>query len=228
MIIRRENKPKRTVRRTFNAASAAESVGPILRGIEIYGISKGQFSLIELIEHCLAATGPADLTISTWSAANADLAHTQGFLMDGRVRSCRWLVDFSFPSRQPAYCRQLRERFGDANIVCTANHAKFVLIRNAEWNLTIRTSMNLNLNRRLESFEVSDDPELAAWLQEIVEMTYRDGSPIAEAVAAPAAAQASVNRIGGRVNDGFKTLDYGSEKQRGIGFETTPRGVGFD
>ena len=48
--INRTDKPKRTVRRTINAASAAEAVGEITRGIEIYGLSKGQFSLIELVE----------------------------------------------------------------------------------------------------------------------------------------------------------------------------------
>lgn len=227
MIARREKRPRRTVLRTYNAARAADAVGEILPGIEVYGLSKGQFSLIELVEHCLAATGPADVVISTWSAANADLAHTQGFLQDGRIRSCRWLIDFSFPSRQPAYCAQLRARFGDAAIVATANHAKFVMIRNERWNLVIRTSMNLNLNRRLESFEISDDPELADFLEEVVAATFRDGSSIADAVAAPAHAQASVGGIGGRIEYGAQ-VTHASEAQRGLSFEPGPRGVGYD
>lgn len=84
--------------------------------------------------------GPAPAVISTWTAAGADLAHTAGFLADGRVRSCRWLVDFSFPSRQPAYCAQLVERFGADSMRFTANHAKFVVMRNASWNMVLRTS----------------------------------------------------------------------------------------
>lgn len=187
---------KRVVRRTINAATAAEAVGPITRGCEIYGLSKGQFSLIELVEHCLAATGPADLVVSTWTAAGADLAHTASFLADGRVRSCRWLVDFSFPSRQPAYCAQLAERFGAHAVRLTANHAKFVTVRNDTWDITVRTSMNLNLNRRLESYEVSECAELAGWLGEIVDDAWTNASRLGDA---PTVAQMTVDQIAGRV-----------------------------
>lgn len=40
MQIDRTGKKKRTVRRTINAASAADAVGPIVPGIEVYGLSK--------------------------------------------------------------------------------------------------------------------------------------------------------------------------------------------
>lgn len=216
--INRTDKPKRTVRRTINAASAAEAVGEITRGIEIYGLSKGQFSLIELVEHVLAATGPADVTISTWTAAGADLAHTQGFLTDGRVTSARWLVDFSFPSRQPAYLAQLRDRFGDEAIRFTANHAKFVMIRNAAWNVAIRTSMNLNLNRRLESYEISEDVDLCDWLAEIVDDAFGGGaSTCAEAVKSASTAQQSVATLGGTVDPKAPAISYGGG--HGISFD---------
>lgn len=191
---------RRTVQRTINAASAAEAVGPIDHGIEVFGLSKGQFSLIELVDHLLDATGPADLTISTWTAAGADLAHTQAFLADGRVRTCRWLVDFSFPSRQPAYCQQLRDRFGDDNIRATANHAKFVLIRNDAWSISLRTSMNLNRNQRLESYEISDDPALADWFDEIVAEAFAGGaSTIADTTRRPSIAKQSIGALAGDV-----------------------------
>ena len=198
--IDRSGKPRRTVQRTINAGSAAEAVGPIRSGIEIYGLSKGQFSLIELLMHCLDATGPADVTISTWTAAGADLAHTNTLLRDGRIRSCRWLVDFSFPARQPSYCAQLRDLFGDNAIRCTANHAKFVMIRNDAWNIVVRTSMNLNLNRRLESYEISDDTDLADWLTVIVDEAFSGGAATAaEAAAHPAAAQQALALLAGPV-----------------------------
>ena len=37
-------------------------------------LSNGDFSLVDLIEHVLAATGPCDVTCATWTAAKADLA----------------------------------------------------------------------------------------------------------------------------------------------------------
>jgi hypothetical protein len=107
--------------------------------------------------------------ISTWTAANADLEFAFNFLGDGRIKSLRFIVDYSFPTRQPAYCSALRERFGDEAIRLTNSHAKFVLVRNETWNLVIRSSMNLNENRRLESFEISDDPKMADYVEGIAD-----------------------------------------------------------
>lgn len=202
MIHRRNTRP-RTVRRTINAALAAEAVGPIEHGCEVYGLTKGQFSLIELAEHCLDATGPADVVFSTWTAANADIAHAYTLLGgDAKIRSCRWLVDFSFPTRQPAYCDALRQAFGDACIAATANHAKFVSIRNDEWDLVIRTSMNLNRNARLESWEISDDAAMADALGELVDAAFDEWAcTIKNAAKAPASAQRAVAVLTGPIED---------------------------
>jgi hypothetical protein len=150
------------------ASTVAEAVGPITPGIELYGVSKGQFSLIDLLTYCLEATGPADVVISTWTAANADLKFAYKLMTAGTIRSLRFLVDFSFPSRQPAYCAALRETFGDDCLRISKNHAKFCTIRSNAWNLVIRTSMNLNENRRLESYEISDDRNMAEYLEQII------------------------------------------------------------
>lgn len=153
----------------MTAATASEAIGPLWSGCEIYGLSKGQFSLIDIIAHCLPQTGPADVTIATWTAAGADLGFAYSLLTDGAIRTVRFIVDFSFPTRQPSYCAALRERFGDDCIRVTKTHAKFVLIRNEGWNLVIRSSMNLNENRRLESFEISDDVGMADYLEGVMD-----------------------------------------------------------
>jgi hypothetical protein len=166
---KRDTLKGREVRRTLCARNVAEAVGSIEHGCEIYGLSKGTWSLIDLIEHVLAHTGPADVTLSTWTAANADIGFARRLLVNGSITRLRFVVDFSFPHRQPAYCAALREAFGDDAIRITKNHAKFVLVRNAEWNVVIRTSMNLNENRRLESWEISDCPAMAGFLQEVID-----------------------------------------------------------
>ena len=199
----------RDVRRTFNAETASAAVGPLALGCEIYGLSKGQFSLCDLLLHVLDHTGPADVVISTWTAANADLAHCRVLLDDGRITRMRWVVDFSFPARQPAYCAQLRERFGDDAIAVCANHAKFLLVRAPGWNVAVRTSMNLNRNRRLESYEISESRDMAEFLSEIVEATFRDGATIGEAVAAPGYASSSTSLIAGAVDRSWEQVSHG-------------------
>jgi hypothetical protein len=168
----------RDVRRVQYTDNVAAAVGPIEHGCEVYGLCRGQYSLIDLVEHVLTFTGAAELVVSTWTAAGADIEYALRLRDDGRVRSVLWLVDSSFPVRQPGYCRAMRERFGDECIRVTKNHAKFVLIGNEEWHVVLRTSMNLNENKRLESWEVSDDADLYGYLAEVVAELFATATPL--------------------------------------------------
>lgn len=159
---------KREIRRQFSAREVAEAVGPIVKGIECFGVSIGAWSLIDLITWCLQATGPADCTISTWTVANHDLNAAWKLLTTRAIKKIRFLVDLSFPSRQPSYCAALREAFGDDCIRLSANHAKFTLLRNAEWDLVIRGTANLNQNSRWEWWELSDSKPMADFLEQLV------------------------------------------------------------
>ena len=165
--------PRRTISDAIGGQTAATALGALEQGMEVFGFTMGQFSVIHLLAAILAQTGPADVTISTWTAASREIDVAYNLLRDGRVRSLRFLVDFSFPRRQPRYCEQLRERFGDACLRVTKSHAKFLLIRNETWNLCVRTSMNLNENTRFETFEVSDDLAMAEFLESVVAMVFR-------------------------------------------------------
>ena len=149
--------------------SAAQAIGELKPGCEIYGFTKGQFSCIDVIAHCLRQTGPADVFIATWSAAAGDIKAAHRFLKNGRIRSIRFLVDYSFQSRKPEFCKELTATFGYDAIRVTVTHAKYIMIRNEDWDLVIRTSMNLNYNPRFENFEISDDRRFADFQQAIID-----------------------------------------------------------
>ena len=55
----------RRVFRESGTATAAQIIGPIKPGDDICGITNGQFSLIDVVEHVLNQTGPADVAIAT-------------------------------------------------------------------------------------------------------------------------------------------------------------------
>ena len=74
----------------------------------------------------------------------------------------------SFQRRQPALIKHLREGFGEDSIRVTRNQAKFLLFGNDRWKVTVRTSMNLNFNPRLEDIEVKDDAELYGFIDGIL------------------------------------------------------------
>lgn len=145
--------------------SAAEAVADLERdGMELFGLTRGQFSLADLLVAILDKTGPASLSISTWTAAAADIQRMMELLESGKISSCRWLVDQTFVRRVPALAAQIRKLFGDDAIRVTKTHAKFCTVVNDGWQVAIRSSMNLNQNPRLESFQVGHDPELCAFL----------------------------------------------------------------
>lgn len=161
-VFRRSSKHKgRVIRRSIARRKASDALGELSPGCELFGLTMGQFSLIDIIEHCLTTTGPADVDLSTWTVAGSDIGFALGLVSNGLIRSIRFVVDFSFPYRQPAFCAALRERFGDDSIRLTRVHAKLCTIVNEDWALVIRGSMNLNENRRIEVFEISDDRAMA-------------------------------------------------------------------
>jgi len=158
----------RDIRPSMRGETASEAIGTLSHGCEVYGFTKGQFSLINVLEHCLSETGPADVVICTWSAASGDIRAANRLLSNHQIKTLKFIVDFSFQRRKPEFCAELTRAFGVESTRVTSIHAKFCMVRNAAWNLVIRTSMNLNYNPRFENFEISDDPRMADFLAGVV------------------------------------------------------------
>jgi hypothetical protein len=136
----------RTVHRLFNDENAVRAIEGWGKDKEIFGFTKGQFSLVDLLEAILNRTGEADVVISTWAAKERDLQRCLAFLQNDMARTMIWLVDLSFERRMPEFTLRLRDIFGEASIKIVPSHCKFVLIHNEEWNVVVQTSMNLNYN----------------------------------------------------------------------------------
>jgi hypothetical protein len=176
-MVRRKIPASRVIEDQRRAASAAAVVGQLERdGTELVGLTRGQFSLTDLLEAVLQRTGPAQLGISTWTAASASVESMLRLLQTGQVTGCRWLVDTTFVRRVPALVAEIRKQFGDDAIRVTRTHAKFVTVVNDDWQVAIRSSMNLNQNPRMESFELGHDPELCNWLVGVLDQVWANQS----------------------------------------------------
>lgn len=155
-------KPGRIVVCPVETARAA--VAGLEPGSRLFGFTKGQFSLLDLIQALLDRCGPCDVVLSTWTFGIRDAESARALLDRGRIRSLRMLTDRSFPTRQPRYAAALLSLFGPNAIRCTRTHAKFAVLQNEGWSLAVRSSMNLNRNPRYEQFDIDDDPDLCAFL----------------------------------------------------------------
>ena len=171
-------RPVQTAKRRFSKiADAHDSLQGFGKGIEIDVATFGQFSIIDAIEAVLEYTGPARVTLATWTAAAFDLSQIEKQLTSKNITELRMIVDRSFVSRQPKFVQLIHERFGKDAVRSTRSHAKFVVIQNDEWDVTIRTSMNLNFNPRLEYLQVTEDAGLAEFWLSIADEIFKEEEP---------------------------------------------------
>ncbi|MCP4581017.1 MAG: hypothetical protein GY839_05325 [candidate division Zixibacteria bacterium] len=164
---RKVQQKKRELRDCRRAENAAESIKGWDKGLEIFGFTKSQFSLIDLITTVIGVTGPAEMFISTWTAANTDITRILNFVSSGVITQAKWLVDFTFQRRTPELAQRIRDVFGCDAIRVAKNHAKYVILKNCEYDVIIQTSMNLNYNPRFENFTLSNDTDLVDFLLRI-------------------------------------------------------------
>lgn len=168
-------RPARKAQARFSrAGNAAQSIAGFGKGMDVAGLTYGQFSLIDLIQSTLDITGPADVTIATWSAGFYDLEAAQNFRDDGRLRSVRFVMDSGRQKKGQAGVHDVEDLFGPGAIVTVRTHAKFVLIRNDDWDVVITSSMNLNKNMRCEHFEMTDDFDRCEMFASFVDAAYRE------------------------------------------------------
>jgi hypothetical protein len=158
--------------RLSKVASARDTIRGFDHGMDVVGLTFGQFSLLDLIQAGLDITGPADVAISTWSAGLYDIEAARRFVSDGRIRSIRFVMDSATQKRGQASAVEIADLFGSSSIRTTRSHAKFALLTNEAWSVVITSSMNLNLNPRCEQFEMTDDPDRAAMFLAFVDALF--------------------------------------------------------
>ena len=129
-------------------------------GESLHGLTDGSWSSLDATFALLDLTGPAHLTVATWTAATADLSHVAQAMAERAFLSVRMLLDRSFPTRQPKYCAQMRSLFGEHAIRLWDCHAKFTVLQGETMDVLYLTSANLNRNRRIENFSVFFDGPL--------------------------------------------------------------------
>lgn len=164
----RRKKTKRKLR-ACKKGIASDAVGQIEKGMEVYVWTFGQFSLIDVILAIVEQTGPVNVDLGTWVAAEYDVSRIYEKIETAQIKNWRMLVDYSFENRQPEFCEGIRKRFGPDSMRSIRNHSKFVLLYNDDWSFMIRTSMNLNSNIRLENLEISEDPEFCLYWKSVVD-----------------------------------------------------------
>jgi len=167
--------------RIAGVETAEECIGTLEPGARIVGLTKGQFSLLDLIRAVVRQTGPADVALSTWTMGIRDAENVSWMLESGQLRRFVMLTDRSFVKMKPDRVRRIEEVFGKGSVRVSRTHAKVALVRCGDWRVSIRSSMNLNRNRRWEQFDLDDNAEIFGffdrWFVEMAEKMPEGCSP---------------------------------------------------
>lgn len=148
---------------------AAELIGPLAEGDEICGLTNGQFSLVDILTHVLGEIGPAECVIATWTMGIYEADRAYEFVNDRRIRRIRFILDPNMFARMPELASVLVKGFGPDSFRAVNAHAKFFTARGERLAVCCRSSMNLNPNRRIESFDLSVDDAVTRFFETLAD-----------------------------------------------------------
>jgi hypothetical protein len=170
--------------------TAAECIGEVEKDMSLFAVTRGQFSMIDCIRHCLEKMGPSRLTVWTWCIADYEFETFEWLLRAGGITEALLVIDrageqqvaktrsfrdgsLDKSEKQGALMRRWKEKFGPDSIRVVLNHAKIATLDNGELKVVIRGSMNLNHNPRFEQLDITEGADVYGLVKEI-----EDGLPV--------------------------------------------------
>ena len=139
-----------------SSGSAAECIGKIENGISLFAITRGQFSMIDAIQHSLVEIGGGHISVWTWAIADYEVEVFTALMLDARIKTAQLVIDMSAERRNSDLIAQWRSRFGPKSVRVCKNHAKIARVWNDDFRVLLRGSMNLNFNPRFEQFDLTE------------------------------------------------------------------------
>lgn len=112
--------------------------------------------MIDATLACLDQTGPAAISIWTWTVAEYEVECMERLRRDHRLTAGTLIIDGGARHKNAGLIRQWQGTFGPQSVRYVLNHAKIVTIHNERFKLLLRGSMNLNFNPRFEQFDLTE------------------------------------------------------------------------
>lgn len=149
----------RRTRAVESFRNAAECIGPIQKGISLFAITRGQFSMIDAVLHVLDCVGPAKLSLWTWTVAEYEVQCLERLKSDFRVTAGKLIIDAGARNKNASIISQWQETFGGESVRYVVNHSKMATVEGGGLKVLLRGSMNLNFNPRFEQLDVTEGGE---------------------------------------------------------------------
>lgn len=136
---------------------AASAIGQIEPGMSLFAITRGQWSMIDAVLHCLDEVGPAKLSLWTWTVAQYEVEVLARLMRDERITGATLVIDHGARVKNASIIADWKANFGADSVRYVINHAKIATIESSTGlKLLLRGSMNLNFNPRFEQFDLTE------------------------------------------------------------------------
>jgi len=136
--------------------NAGETIGKLEHGMSIFAITRGQFSMIDIVNYLLNEMGRSGVSIWTWVVADYEVEVMTALIENGQLSEGNLIVDYSAGKRNPDIVESWRSKFGENSVKVCKNHAKLARIWNDDYKFLARGSMNLNFNPRFEQLDLTE------------------------------------------------------------------------
>lgn len=142
----------------------AQVIGKLEKEQTIHFMSRGEWSMHDLLEHVLRQTGAANVWLTTWALTEEPVRKLFFLKEEGLLQSLSCIVDYRLRVRKPEPL-QLLEGIA-ARIAFTQCHAKVSIIENADWSVSIVGSANYTKNPRIEAGTICSSKQVARFHKE--------------------------------------------------------------
>lgn len=170
---------RRRARAVESFQFVGETLGEITLGMSVFAITRGQFSMIDVVQYLVRSIEVAHISVWTWTIADYEVEAVGGLMANGQIRSARLIVDYSASQRNRVLLNEWRDRFGEETVRVCRTHAKIARVWNEGWRFLARGSMNLNWNPRFEQVDLTeggDDYDLVEHIEEEMPVVGREPS----------------------------------------------------
>lgn len=125
----------------------------------LFFLTDGAWSNIQLIEYILRYTGPANVFFTTWSIAADTISALNAWKESGQILSIWAILDQGIRNRKPEILQQATGSFNNLKLIKC--HAKVTVIQNESHSIVLMGSANFTRNPRKEVGMIIKNKELA-------------------------------------------------------------------
>ena len=133
-------KARRRAKSVEAMQSVRSTIGPIEPGMSLFAITRGQFSMIDVINDIIDKAGPSHISVWTWAIAPYEIDVMVGLMERGDILGATLIIDYSAEDRSGPIVNQWRKRFGYDQVKDCRNHAKIARIWNDDWSFLANRS----------------------------------------------------------------------------------------